>query len=118
MPSGDTMAQEYVLIQPDHAHLGQIALTKEVFEMIARIACEEEDGVAGLDVGPLKSPVLCKIQDNLLNVHVEVKIKYGSNVSKVCEDLQQKIFQAVLQMTDLKCNLIDIKVAGFAFNAH
>jgi uncharacterized alkaline shock family protein YloU len=49
---------------------------------------------------------------------VEVKIKYGSNVSKVCEDLQQKIFQAVLQMTDLKCNLIDIKVAGFAFNAH
>lgn len=112
------MAQEYVMIQPDHMQLGQIALTKEVFEMIAKIACEEEEGVAGLDIGPLKHPVVCKIQDNLLNVHVDVKIKYGQNVSHVCEKLQTKIFQAVYQMTDLKCNLIDIKVAGFAFNAH
>ncbi len=111
------MAQEYVMIHQDHAHLGQIALTKEVFEMIAKIASEETEGVAGLETGPMKHPVTCKIQDNLLNVHVEVKIKYGQNVSKVCEELQTKIFQSVLQMTDLKCNLIDIKVAGFAFNA-
>ena len=53
----------------------------------------------------------------MLNVHVEVKIKYGQNVSDVCERLQKKIYQSIQQMTDLKCNLIDIKVVGFAFSA-
>ncbi len=111
------MAQEYIVIKHNEEQIGLIALTKEVFEMIAKIACEEDPGLVALESGPLKKPVVCKIQENMLNVHVEVKIKYGQNVSDVCERLQKKIYQSIQQMTDLKCNLIDIKVIGFAFSA-
>ena len=45
----------------------------------------------------------------------EIKVKYGANVNAVCEALQDRIYQNILQMTSLKCNLVDVKVVGFFF---
>lgn len=108
------MAQEYILIS-EHVDFGNIALSKVVFEMIAQISVEEEALAFLLEPTALHKPVQCRIQDNKLNVLLEIKIKYGSNVNLVCENLQNRIFQSILEMTNLRCNLVDVKVVGFIF---
>ncbi len=109
------MAQEYILIKEKIDETGLIALSKGVFEKISEISIEEEENVSLVEAGALRKSVQCKIVNNQLNVTVEVKIKYGANVNASCEKLQERISLNVYQMTNMKCNLVDVKVAGFIF---
>ncbi len=109
------MAQEYILIKEKNEEVGLIALQKAVFETISQISVDEDDSVVLLDSSVLKKSIQCKIVENHLNVSVDVKVKYGANVNQVCELLQERIATNIYQMTNLKCNLIDVKVAGFTF---
>lgn len=109
------MAQEYILIKEKEEETGLIALSKGVFETISQISIEEEENVSLVDNTALKKAVQCKIASNKLNVAVEVKVKYGTNVNQACEKLQDRIASNICQMTNLKCNLVDVKVVGFVF---
>ncbi len=108
------MAQEYILIK-EKEETGMIALERGVFETISQISVDEEEAVTFLENTVLKKNIQCKIVENRLNVAVEVKVKYGANVNQVCEQLQERIASNIYQMTNLKCNVIDIKVNGFSF---
>ena len=108
------MANEYISIR-EKDELGIIALTKGVFETITTITAKEETTVTLVDPTPFYRPVVCKVSKNALTISVDVKVKYGSNVSNVTEKLQNKIFQAIFNMTGLKCYMIDINVVGFLF---
>ena len=92
-----------------------IALSKCVFETIAQISIDEIDGVTLVENSPMKKSYLCKIGNNKLNVMVEIRIKYGMNVHQSCESIQDRIHQNILQMTNLSCENIDVKVTGFIF---
>lgn len=109
------MAQEYILIKEKEEETGLIALTKGVFETISQISIEEEENVSLVDNTALKKSIQCKITGNKLNVAVEIKVKYGANVNESCEKLQERIASNIYQMTNLKCNLVDVKVVGFIF---
>lgn len=109
------MAQEYILIKEKEEEAGLIALAKGVFETISQISIDEEENVCLVENTTMKKGVQCKIANNKLNVAVEVKVKYGANVNQVCEKLQDRISSNVFQMTNLKCNLVDVKVVGFIF---
>lgn len=108
------MAQEYIQIK-EQEDSGLIALSKGVFETIAQISIEDVQQAIAIEPTALKKPIQCKITNNRLNVLAEIKVTYGSNVNEVCETLQNRIFQNILQMTSLKCNLVDVKVVGFVF---
>ncbi len=109
------MAQEYIQIKEKEEETGLIALSKGVFETISQISIDEEENVCLVDNTALKKAVQCKIANNKLNVSVEVKVKYGANVNETCERLQERIASNISQMTNLKCNLVDVKVVGFIF---
>lgn len=109
------MAQEYIQIKEKEEDGGLIALSKGVFETIAQISIEDVDQAYAIEPTALKKPIQCRIANNRLNVLAEIKVKYGANVNEVCETLQDRIYQNVLQMTSLKCNLVDVKVVGFIF---
>lgn len=109
------MAQEYILIKEKEAETGLIALSKGVFETISQISIDEEENISLVDNMSLKKGIQCKISNNRLNVAVEVKVKYGVNVNQSCEKLQERIATNIQQMTNLKCNLVDVKVVGFIF---
>ena len=79
------------------------------------VAVDEEENVSLVENTALKKAVQCKIANNKLNVAVEVKVKYGANVNEACERLQERIASNIVQMTNLKCNLVDVKVVGFIF---
>ena len=108
-------AQEYILLKDKDEETGLIALAKGVFETISHISIEEEEGFQLAENTAFKQAVQCKVTKNKLNVAVEVKVKYGHNVNQACEKLQERISSNISQMTNLKCNLVDIKVIGFIF---
>lgn len=106
------MAQEYILLNKNEDGNGLIALSKAVFETITRISLDELDDVYSVDKKESKA-IQCRIRDNKLNVLVNVKIKYGANVNKTCQLLQEKIHENIFNMTNLKCSVVDIKINGF-----
>ncbi len=103
--------QEYILCEPQN-DLGIIALSKESFETIAAIAISENNEVV---VNKSKRYVTCKIIEGKLDIEAEIKFKYGSDVNSITQKLQEKIYQAVIDMTGFKTNKIDIKIVGFEF---
>lgn len=108
------MANEYISIR-EKDDLGMIALTKGVFETITTITVKDDVTLVLPEATPFYKPIVCKVNKNLLNISVDVKVKYGSNVAAVTEKLQDRIYQAIYQMTELKSHSIDVNVTGFIF---
>ena len=108
------MAQEYLLAKNKN-NLGQIALSKSVFETIAKIALEEEEQLALAEAGPFKSALNCKITDDQLVMTLDVKVKYQVRVEDVCARLQAKIYDSISHMSDYTPDVIDIRIVGFIF---
>ncbi len=106
------MAQEYIFLE-EKSGIGKIALSKFVFEIITDITLNEVENVEKVPSSKFSNSICCKIIKNQLNIIVNVKVKYGANVNATCEILQNKIYQNVLQMTNLQCSKIDIQVSGF-----
>ena len=55
------------------------------------------------------------MDDNKLTLSIPVKVNHKSNVSDVCLNLQNKIFESISYMTDFKPEAIEIQVTGFIF---
>jgi len=51
-----------------------------------------------------------------LTLSIPVKVNHKSNVSDVCLNLQNKIFESISYMTDFKPEAIEIQVTGFIFS--
>jgi len=95
---------------------GIITLKKDVFTSIAFIAVQEEKGIQ-LESGAFKKSVICKIEDEKVKLSVDIKIRYGQNVQKTCKNVQNRIFKAIQDMTEVKVEVVDVNVIGFNFNA-
>lgn len=106
------MAQEYILMNEDSS-IGEIALSKNVFELITEITIGEVDNVVRIPATKFSKTIACKIVNNQLHVSADVRIKYGANVNATCEILQNRIFQNILEMTSMRCGNVDIHVVGF-----
>ena len=107
------MAQEYLLAKNKN-QLGQIALSKSVFETIAKIAVEEEEQLALAD-GAFRSALTWKITDDQLIITLDVKVKYLAKVEEICARLQAKIYDSISHMSDYSPDVIDIRIVGFLF---
>ncbi|MEF9921080.1 Asp23/Gls24 family envelope stress response protein [Anaerorhabdus sp.] len=106
------MAQEYVLLNEKGA-TGEIALSKNVFELIADITLDDVDSVERIPANKFSKAISCKIVNNQLHIAIDVKLKYGANVNATCEILQNRIYQNIYDMTNMKCGSVDIHVVGF-----
>jgi len=109
------MANEYIDLQIKTEDNSKIALSKGVFESIIRTTLDEDSKAVLPEQSAFSKYVICKIVNNTLNISVDIKVKYGTNVNDTCERLQERIFQNIYQMTDIKCYFIDIRVIGFVF---
>ncbi len=108
------MAREYLELTPRNS-IGVIALTTSSFQTIAQNVIEEDELVALGEATRFKYPLNCKIVDDQLVINIELKVKYGVNVSEACAKVQAKIFDNISHMCDYTPDIIDIKVVGFIF---
>ncbi len=107
------MANEYISLRNNDLKKGNYAISTSVFESIALIVANEFDNVELSEKSGLKNPINCRIEDNNLILTISLKIKYGSNLNDTCLHVQNKINEAIIQMTSVKCLEIDIKIIGF-----
>lgn len=104
------MAKEYIELEPGNEY-GVISLNKTVFSTIAKNVIEEDENVQIA----FKTGIVTRVEDNKLTLSIPVKVNHKSNVSDVCLNLQNKIFESISYMTDFKPEAIEIQVTGFIF---
>lgn len=108
---------EYVYIQ-DYSKRGKLGISRKCFEDIIAITTNKINGVetAKSQNNKLnfyfKKPISCEIVNNKVQINVQVKVKQGSNIEKICTDIQEKIAEEITTIVELVPFSIKVKVVS------
>ena len=110
-------------IQND-ASLGEVKIADEVVAIIAALAATEVDGVASmagnitnelisrLGMKNLSKGVKVDVLEGVVTVSLSLNLKYNYSIMDVSAKVQEKVKNAVENMTGLEVADVNIKVAG------
>ena len=110
-------------IQND-ASLGEVKIADEVVAIIAALAATEVEGVASmagnitnevigkLGIKNLSKGVKVDVLEGVVTVSLALNLKYNYNIMDVTGKVQEKVKNAVENMTGLEGADVNIKVAG------
>ena len=110
-------------IQND-ASLGEVKIADEVVAIIAALAATEVAGVASmagnitnevigkLGIKNLSKGVKVDVLEGVVTVSLALNLKYNYNIMDVTGKVQEKVKNAVENMTGLEVADVNIKVAG------
>ena len=104
-----------------------VNITDEVVAIIAGLAATEVEGVSSL-AGNLTNEVISKAgmnklskgvkiiteEENKVAVRLGVNISYGYEIPKICQQVQDKVKNAIENMVGLEVISVDIKIASVA----
>ncbi|MBO0960801.1 Asp23/Gls24 family envelope stress response protein [Neobacillus sp. MM2021_6] len=114
--------------QGNNGH-GKIEIAPEVIEVIAGIAASEVEGVAGMRgnfaAGVVErlgkknhgKGVKVELTESGIKVDVYCLMKFGISIPTVAGEIQDNIRQALLNMTALDAEEVNIHVVGIQFEA-
>lgn len=103
---------------------GQIQISDEVISIIAGTAAAETEGVSLPSSAPVSSVkgffgkknqskgVKVTVEENTALIELEVVVKFGINIKNACEEVQQKVKNAVETMTGLTVSGVNINVTA------
>ena len=110
-------------IQTD-ASLGEVKIADEVVAIIAALAATEVDGVASM-AGNITNEVIGKlgimnltkgvkvdVLEGVVTVSLALNLKYDYSILEVTAKVQERVKNAVENMTGLEVADVNIKVAG------
>ena len=113
----------YLLIQND-ASLGEVKIADEVVAIIAALAATEVDGVASmagnitnelisrLGMKNLSKGVKVDVLEGVVTVSLALNLKYNYSIMDVSAKVQERVKNAVENMTGLEVADVNIRVAG------
>lgn len=107
---------EYVYIE-NFSKRGKLGISKNCFEEIISCATNHINGVQTAKkqskfVFSFHKPVSCEITNGKVQINVQVKIKQGNNIEKICTDIQQQIAEDINSMVELVPFSIKVKVVS------
>ena len=103
---------------------GQIQISDEVISIIAGTAAAETEGVSLPSSAPVSSVkgffgkknqskgVKVTVEENTALIEIVVVVKFGINIKNACEEVQQKVKNAVETMTGLTVSGVNINVTA------
>ncbi len=103
---------------------GEVKIADEVVAIIAGLAATEVSGVDSMAgnitnelVGKLGMKNLSKgvkvdVTEEHVSVDLSLNMKYGYNIPKVSEMVQEKVKSAIESMTGMKVSVVNVRVAG------
>ena len=95
---------------------GTVSYNRSVFSAIARNVIDETDRSEVAESSkPFRTGHITTIEDNKLQIAIPVRIAYGANVTDLCANVQQHIFESIEYMTDYRPESIELQVVGFIF---
>ena len=110
-------------IQND-ASLGEVKIADEVVAIIAALAATEVDGVASmagnitnelisrLGMKNLSKGVMVDVLEGVVTVSLALNLKYNYSIMDVSAKVQERVKNAVENMTGLEVADVNIRVAG------
>ncbi len=124
---GNSMAQEAVkntyMLHEDEK-IGTVKIADDVVAMIAALAATEVDGVAAMNgnvaneflskvgVKGLAKGVRVEIFNKKVKVELAITMEYGFNIPATCQRVQNKVKNAIVNMTGLEVTDVNIRIAG------
>jgi len=121
------MAENQVL-EMNEGGLGKVEIAPEVIEVIAGIAASEIKGVATMR-GNFASGVVellgkkshgkgirVDLSNNQIKIDVYCVLNFGVSIPKVAQEMQANIRQALLNMTGLEADEVNIHVVNVNFD--
>ena len=117
----------YVLQEDEN--LGSVQIADEVVAMIASLAATEVDGVSAMG-GNITNELMSKVGvKNLtrgvkvevigsdVKVELVVMLEYGYNIPATSQKVQERVKNAIENMTGLTMTDVNIRIAGVNMNA-
>ncbi len=108
---------------------GEVQIADEVVAIVAALAATEVEGVASmagnitnelvarLGMKKLSKGVRIEVLDGKVNADLALNIEFGYNVKEVCSLVQQKVKEAIENMTGLEVEIVNIRIAGVDIQA-
>lgn len=118
----DTERSSHKVYEKDK--IGEVQIADEVVAIIAGLAATEVEGVdsmAGnitnelvgkLGMKNLSKGVKVEVTEEHVSVNLSLNLKYGYSIPDVCETVQEKVKNAIENMTGLMVLDVNIKIAG------
>lgn len=106
---------------------GTVRIADDVVAVIASIAANETDGIAGMSGGLTEGlarrvsgknfhkGVFVEVGEYEAAIDLRVIISYGAKIDETCRKLQKNVKEAVESMTGLQVVEINVKVEGVEF---
>jgi uncharacterized alkaline shock family protein YloU len=116
-------------MEQENSGHGKVEIAPEVIEVIAGIAASEVEGVAGMRgnfaTGVVErlgkknhgKGVKVELTESGITVDVYCLMKFGVSIPSVAQKIQDNIRQALLNMTALDAEEVNIHVVGVQFEA-
>lgn len=120
--------QVYKTLDISHDGFGEVQISSEVVSSIAALAAIEINGVQStigsitnelvgkLGVKNIGKGVKSTIEGDEVTVDMNINMKYGYNILKTCRQIQEKVKQAVENMTGLEVIAVNVRIAGVAID--
>jgi len=116
------MKDSYKVI--NDGQIGEVQIADDVVAIIAGLAATEVEGVhsmAGnitnelvskLGMKNLSKGVKIEVTTDSVLVDVAINMKYGYSIPKISEAVQERVKQAIENMTGLHVEIVNIRIAG------
>lgn len=104
--------------------IGSVKIADDVVAMIAGIAATEVEGVAAMagnvtnelmsrvGVKNLKKGVKVDVLDKVVEVDLALVMEYGYNIPETSQKVQERVKNAIENMTGLEVTDVNIRIAG------
>lgn len=123
------MSENNILeMNPGNTGLGKVEIAPEVIEVIAGIAASEVEGVAQMRgnfaAGVVErlgkknhgKGVKVELSEEGIIVDVYCSMKFGVSIPTVAQEIQDNIRQALLNMTALDAEEVNVHIVGIQFD--
>jgi uncharacterized alkaline shock family protein YloU len=110
------------------SNIGNVRIADDVVGVIARIAADEIEGIAGTStsftsgfkdmvIGKSTSKgIKAQINENDVTIEAHIRVRYGSNIPEIANKVQKNIKQSIENMTGLNVVAVNVLVQGISFN--
>ena len=123
----ETSTNTYVLQEDEN--IGSVRIADEVVAMIASLAATEVDGVSSM-VGNITNELMSKVgmknltrgvrvdvQGSNVKVELAVLMEYGYNIPGTSQKVQERVKNAIENMTGLNVTEVNIRITGINMNS-
>jgi uncharacterized alkaline shock family protein YloU len=118
------MSDKYISIPHDS---GSVNISEDVIIRLVQNAVSESDGVAGfaytagnelaelIGLKTVQKGIKVQFVDSSIVVDAIINVKYGENIVKVAQDVQNRVRALIVSTTGIEDAQINIHVSGISF---